>query len=263
MSVRLAITSQKGGVGKSTLALNLAFTFAQMGYPTVLVDTDPQSAVNLNLAKGESEYVGLAQLIKNPDALPSLLLSTNHPNLRLLPKGRMAAKAVPAFEWALYREGVLQKLANHEALGDGLVLFDTPAGMGMITRAVLRVATHALTPFRPDQLNLRSMNQLMETLDFIQNEENPNLQFLGFVLNMFLRERAEDLRVAADLWRDIPMVLDTVIPFSTRFAAAQEEGLPVSARGATAEARRFRQLAEECLQSMVTKGETHEIRQLV
>lgn len=263
MSVRLAITSQKGGVGKSTVALNLAFTFAQMGYLTVLVDTDPQSAVNLNLAKGESEFVGLAQLIKKPDALPSLLLSTNHPNLRLLPKGRMAAKAVPAFEWALYRDGVLEKLTNHPALADALVVFDTPAGMGMITRAVLRVASHALTPFRPDQLNLRSMNQLMETLDFIQNEENPDLQFLGFVLNMFVRERAEDLRVAADLWRDIPMVFDSVIPFSEQFVKAQEEGLPVAAKWSSAEARRFRQLAEECLQGMVAKGESHEIRQLV
>lgn len=263
MSVRLAITSQKGGVGKSTLALNLAFTFAQMGYPTVLVDTDPQSAVNLNLAKGESEFVGLAQLIKNPASLASVLLATNHPNLRLLPKGRMAAKAAPAFEWALYREGVLQKVVADPLLADALVIFDTPAGLGMIPRAVLRVATHALTPFRPDQLNLRSMNQLMETLDFIQTEENPQLQFLGFVLNMFVRERAADLRVAADLWRDIPMVLDCVIPFSEKFANSQEAGIPVAAYSDSIESRRFRQLADECLQNMVAKGETHEVRQLV
>lgn len=263
MTLGLVIASQKGGVGKSTVALNLALTLAEIGYDTVLVDTDPQSAVNLNLGKGESQFQGLAQVIMGQVTVEETLLPTNHPRLRLLPKGRLAIHAVPAFELRLYHDRIPEKIIETPCLKDSIVIFDTPAGMGMITRAALRAGSHVLTPFRPDHLNLRSMNQLMETLAYIQAEENPNLQFLGFILNMFDKKRNAHQRVVTKLWCDIPLVLDTVLPHSELFEVAQDKKLPVVLMGPSPEARRFRQLAEEILERVGGREVSHEIRQLV
>jgi chromosome partitioning protein len=263
MSIRLVIASQKGGVGKSTLSMNLALALADCGYATVLVDTDPQSSINLHLGKGESQYIGLSQVAAGKAEVEEALVQTNHPNLRLLPKGRLSIGTIPGFEHQLYNHRIPEKVAQAECLKDAILLFDTPAGMGMITRAVLRAGTHVITPFRPDHLNLRSMNQIIETIVYLQDNENLDLQFLGFVLNMFDRTKPGHQRVVSQLWQDISLVFDTAIPYSDLFEEAQAESRPVFLQQKTPEARRFRQLADEILENIADREVNHEIRQLV
>ena len=96
MARRLAIASQKGGVGKTTVALNLAVALAEKGRRTLLVDLDPQGGVGLSLAKGDAELAGLAELLMNQAEPTQAVMTTQLPGLRLLPRGRLDPTDVAA-----------------------------------------------------------------------------------------------------------------------------------------------------------------------
>lgn len=264
----LAIASQKGGVGKTTISLNLAVALAQKGYRTVLVDTDPQGAMNLALGKGNSEFPGLLELLSGKLALTSALIQSNLPNLKLLPKGRLAMSQVPGYERLLFAKDPKGHLTKGLAAHADIAVFDTPAGLGMVTRGILRLATHVLVPFKVDHLNLRSVHQVLQVIDTVQKEENPELQFLGLLLNMFERNKEQAYRIAGEVWADFPCVLETTIPNAEIFTESLEQGVPLAllTEKSHPEARRFSVLADEVLALAGAREETHEeprVRQLI
>lgn len=266
MKLRLVIASHKGGVGKSTISLNLAVALAKAGYRTALVDTDPQGALNLSLNKGNMEFAGLVEVLWQKEPLHKVLIKSKLPNLSLLTKGRLAMKSVPQYEKLVYSNSVLEPLAKALEENHDIVLFDTPAGMGMVTRAVLRVGSHVLVPFKVDTMNLRSINQVLQVLDMVQKEENPNLSYLGMVLNMFDKDKDSSFRIAGEVWQNFPMVLDTTIPNAEIFARASELGAPIAMIGKREhpEAKRFNALAQEVLNLVDPVEETYEeVRQLL
>ncbi len=266
--LRLAIASQKGGVGKTTISLNLAVAFAQKGYRTVLVDTDPQGAINLALGKGNSEFPGVLELLSGKLALSAALIQTHLPNLKLLPKGRLAMSQVPSYERLLFSQDPKQQLTRGLAAEADIAIFDTAAGLGMMTRAILRLATHVMVPFKVDHLNLRSVHQVLQVIDAVRQAENPQLQFLGLLMNMFERDKEQAFRIAGEVWSDFPCVLDTTIPKSDVFAQCMEQGIPLAllSRKPHPEARRFTALAEEVLALARAEEDSREesgIRQLI
>ncbi len=266
--MRLIIASHKGGVGKSTISLNLAVAFAELGFRTALVDTDPQGALNLSLARGNLEFPGLADIMWAKTELAKVLIQSKLPNLSLLTKGRLSMKNVPKFETVIFQSNKLAPIIDELERDFDLVLFDTPAGLGMITRAVLKVGTHVLAPFKVDTLNLRSINQILQIVDVVQKEENPHLEFLGFLLNMFEKEKDVSYHIAGELWRDFPAVLDTTIPHVDIFAKASQLGVPLALIGKRKhpEAKRFTALAEEVMVLVNPEEEPDEdrhVRQLL
>lgn len=257
MKLRLVIASHKGGVGKSTISLNLAVALAKAGYKTLLIDTDPQGALNLALGKSNREYPGLSELLWGKKSIEEVLVSSRLNNLSLLTKGQLAMEDVPEFQMRLYDTQSLERITTELEKNHDILLFDTPAGMGMITRAVFRVGSHVLVPFKVDTINLRSLNQILEVLQKVNETENPELTYLGIVLNMFERDKDISFRIAGEVWQNYPGVLETTIPNAEIFAKAFELGAPIALLGTREhpEAKRFNDLANEILDMVYPEEE--------
>jgi chromosome partitioning protein len=264
MSIRIALTSAKGGTGKTTTALNLAVALAEKGHSTLLVDLDPQGGVGLSLGKGDTELIGLAEVLGRQSSLDEALLSTKLSGLALLPRGRLDPIDVPDYEDALQSSTVLQGILNTLDERFRYVLLDTPSGLGKIPRAALAIANFVLLPLQADPLALRSVSQVLRVMAHVREHENPGLELLGILPTMVRLREDASLNVMNALWGGFSGVLETAIPRAEVFASASDKGLPVAflAGPVSPEARRFELLAAE-IDTIVAKrsgvtGEGHD-----
>ena len=264
MARRIVIASQKGGVGKTTVALNLAVALAERGRRTLLVDLDPQGAVGLSLARSDTELAGLAELLMGQATPEEAILGTRLDGLRLLPRGRLDATDVSSFEEELARPGALKDALESTEGSSDIVLMDTPSGLGRVTTAALSAADFALLAFQTESLALRSLGQSLRLLDHIQSEANPRLRLLGILPTLVERERHGTHAVLSEMWNGFPDTLETVIPRTEAFARASALGTPVGFLGDGAggpEGRRFELLADELearMNRLLGKEKVHE-----
>jgi chromosome partitioning protein len=249
MTEAIAITSSKGGTGKTTVALNLAVALAERGRHTLLIDLDPQGAIGLALAREDSAWQGLAEHMMGDCPLEQVLLQTKLPGLTLLPRGRLDPVDACDFEHALYATSFLKDLlAAVAGRSFDLVLLDTPSGLGMITRSALSAASFALVPLQAEMPALRSVSQVLRVLDQVRGEgDNGGLCLLGILPTMVDLSDGASLRVMHSVWSQLETVLDTYIPRSQVFGEASVAGLPLSFLGGRTrpEAKRFDVLAAE------------------
>lgn len=248
MARRLVIASQKGGVGKTTVALNLAVALAERGRRTLLVDLDPQGAVGLALAKGDSELPGLAELLSGIGGPRDAVVQTRLDRLSLLPRGRLDATDVDSFEAEVAKDGALERALAACEKGADVVVIDTPSGLGRVTTTALGVSHFALLAFQTENLALRSVGQVLRVVEYVQTTRNPKLRLLGILPTLVERDRPGTRNVLGEIWHGFPDALETVIPRTEAFANASAMGVPVGFLGGDAggpEARRFDLLADE------------------
>jgi len=253
MTRRVVIASQKGGVGKTTVALNLAVSLAERGRRTLLVDLDPQGAVGLSLARGDTELVGLAELLIRKADPAQAVLPTRLPALRLLPRGRLDPTDVASYEEDVSRPGALHDLLTRSEAGSEVVVLDTPSGLGRVTSSALAAADYVVLAFQTENLALRSVGQALRVVEHVQRQVNPRLKLLGILPTLVERDRAATHSVLGEIWNGFPDTLETVVPRSEAFIRASELGIPVGFLGGgagAAEARRFGLLAEELEERM-------------
>ena len=247
MARRMAVVSQKGGVGKTTVALNLAVALAERKRQTLLVDVDAQGGIGFSLAKGDTELQGLAELLMGKAEPGQAVLQTQLPSLRLLPRGRLDPTDVAAYEEELSGPGTMGRVLDAAEAGIDMVVIDTPSGMGRVTRTALALSNFVLIPFQSEVLALRSIVQSLKVIEHVQAHENPELRLVGILPTMVDKDSTGALGVLGEIWSGFPDALETIVPRSEAFVRASQGGIPVGfLAGTTApEARRFQLLAEE------------------
>jgi chromosome partitioning protein len=248
MARRVVIASQKGGVGKTTVALNLAVALAERGRRTLLADLDPQGAIGLSLAKGETELAGLAELLSGVATPAEAIVATRLAGLSLLPRGRLDATDVDSFEAEVSRADVLEQAFSACDKPFDVLVVDTPSGLGRVTTAALASADFALLAFQTESLSLRSIGQALKVVEHVQSTRNTRLRLVGILPTLVERERHGSHTVLSEIWNGFPDALETIVPRTEAFARASALGVPVGFLGGDAgapEARRFGLLADE------------------
>jgi chromosome partitioning protein len=228
MSTVYAIANQKGGVGKTTTAVNVAACIAEAGYDTLLVDVDPQGNATVGLGSSRFEGPGLYEVLNGEVTAADAVRSTDVPRLSLLASTPDLAGA--AVE--LPREaGSEQRLRSAIApLRDqyAYLLLDCPPSLGPLTVNALVAADRVIVPVQTEYFALEGLAGLLDTLALIQRELNPRLTVAGMLLTM----HDARTKLAQDVEREVrehfpSLVFDTVIPRNVRLGEAPSFGRPV------------------------------------
>ena len=182
----IAITNQKGGVGKTTTALNLSSALSFIGKSTLLIDTDPQAHSTLSCVKDPSQYHKSLYdaLINDNEKIESLIIKSTIPGLNIVISKISMAKLEPS---------LLGEIDGHYRLKDVLkpiikkfdfIIIDTPPTLGIITLNALVAADVLLIPIQSSYLSLEGADDLLETVDKVKKIANPNLQILGILITL-------------------------------------------------------------------------------
>jgi chromosome partitioning protein len=228
MGTVYAIANQKGGVGKTTTAVNLAACVAEAGYDALLVDVDPQSNATIALGLGKDSPRTLYDVLVGDTPLSEIVLGTPIERLRVAPAGPDLAGAtvelprMPGSETRLRDalEGVRGEYA--------FTLLDCPPSLGPLTVNALVAADRVIVPVQAEYFALEGLAGLLDTLSLIQRSLNPRLTVAGMVLTMYDGRT----RLAQDVEREVrehfpELVFDTVIPRNVRVGEAPSFGKPV------------------------------------
>jgi chromosome partitioning protein len=224
-----AIANQKGGVGKTTTAVNVGACIAEAGYRTLLVDVDPQANATVGLGLARTQAPGLYEVLTGEATAAEALTEASVPGLAVLPAGAGLAGAnvelprMEGFEQCL-RECLAPVRDRFE-----YVLLDCPPSLGPLTVSALVAADRVIVPVQTEYFALEGLAGLLETLALIQRELNPRLTVAGMLLTM----HDSRTRLGRDVEREVrehfpDLVFTTVIPRNVRVGEAPSYGLPVT-----------------------------------
>jgi chromosome partitioning protein len=229
----LAVVSQKGGVGKTTTAINLASALARRGRKTLLVDVDPQGAVRHGVGLAGIEHpAGLSDVLAGTHQLQDVVLATPLPWLRVLLAGSIADSADhESYHAEIARSPKLGELFTRARKRGYVVIVDTPPGLGAVTRCVLAHSQHVIVPLQCEPLALQTTTQILRAVREA-SARNAGLVLDGILLTMLEDGNAVSQRVASYVREQLPaeLLFDVAIPRTMASIDAFAAGQPVVLR---------------------------------
>ena len=224
----IAIVNQKGGVAKTTTAINLSAAIAQRGHHTLLVDLDPQgnATSGLGIDRRQIEHC-VYDLLINDAPLEAVLLHTDYQQLDLIPATIQLAGAEVELVSAISRENRLRQILRPQKERYDYIFIDCPPSLGLLTINALSAADRALLPLQGEYYALEGVTQLLNTYEMIRKNLNPDLEIEGVLLTMFDARTNLSSQVADEARNYFGRkVYDTQISRSVRLSEAPSHGLP-------------------------------------
>lgn len=246
----IAIANQKGGVGKTTTAVNLAACLAKRGQRVLLVDCDPQgnSTSGVGVDKRRCKKTVYDVLIGGAMA-EDVLVDTPYSNLSLCPSNISLSGAEIELVSEMGREMKLKNALNIIRDGFDFVLIDAPPSLGLITLNVLTAADSVIIPIQCEYYALEGVSQLMSTIKKVKQVLNPNLEIEGIIMTMFDARTNLSLQVVEEVKKFFPnKVYKTLVPRNVRLSEAPSFGKPIIYYDASSKgAESYLDLADEIL----------------
>lgn len=226
----IAVTNQKGGVGKTTSAVNIAFFLAKAGHSVLLVDLDPQGNATSGLGINKQELQRtILDVVQHGVSIAEATLTTEHKRLSIVPAMPQLANA--EVELANAERRFVRLKQSLEAVTDyDFIIIDSPPSLSLLTVNALIAAQYVLLPVQAEFYALEGLGQLLETMQLVRKGMNPTVELLGVLVTMMDSRTTLSSQVHDEIQRHFPgKVFKTTIPRNIRLAEAPSHGLPVGA----------------------------------
>lgn len=250
MSRVIAIANQKGGVGKTAIAVNLPVFLTAFGKKVLLVDIDPQANATFSLGfKPKEVSVSLYNSLIDKINPKDILLNTAFLGYDIIPSSQDLAGASIDLVNLKNREYKLKEAIDKIKSEYDFIFIDCPPSLGLLTLNALIASDEVLIPIQCEYLSLEGLDQLLNSVDLINNNLETNIQILGAVISMYDRRNKISQNIAKELRRNFPgKVFDAVIPRNVSMAEAPAFGKSILRYNPKSKAVfAFRQLAQEII----------------